>query len=166
MLTIALLSMPCGGECRTDTERFGRARESFLRGSMTLNRGAPSHDAFSNPFDALEPQGLQRALLSQHGRTQTATGTRYYIMSAKLTPERRAARRHWALDTTMNEDRRRNRTGHGPENPALMRRTAPNIVRNAPGKDAMRGEPKRAGRDNRLPIDMIRAADSHRQNPA
>ena len=347
MLMIALLSMLCGGECCTDMERFGRAKESFLRGFMTLRHGVPSHDAFSNLFNALEPRGLQRVLLrlvrgwakrlegdvvaidgkalrrsfasatarsplhlvqafstearlmlgqvrveaksneiaalpalldmlalkgrlvtadamhtqrttaamvtarggdyvlalkgnqgtlfedvklflddpaqagkllscrdvdGAHGRvetrvasvahdiawlqdrhdwpglaavgkvtatretrTETATETRYYIMSAKLTPERvqHAVRSHWAienslhwvLDTTMNEDRQRNRTGHGPENLALMRRMALNIARNEPGKDAMRGKLKRAGWDNRFLIKMIRAAANHHQAP-
>ena len=85
-------------------------------------------------------------------------------MCAKLTPERlqHAGRSHWALDTTMNEDRQRNRTGRGPENLTLMRRMAPNIARNEPGKDAMRGKLKRTGWDNRFPIDMIRAAANRR----
>ena len=97
-------------------------------------------------------------------------------MSAKLTPERfqHAARSHWAienslhwvLDTTMNEDRQRNRTEHGPENLALMRRMALNIARNEPGKDAMRGKLKRAGWDNRFLIKMGRAAANHRQTTA
>lgn len=347
MPMIALLSMLCGGEGCTDMERFGRAKESFLRGFMMLKHGVPIHDAFSNLFNALEPQGLQRVLLrlvrdwakrlkgdgvaidgkalrrsfaaataqsplhlvhalstearlmlgqvrvearsneiaalpmlldmlalegrlvtadamhtqrttaatvtarggdyvlalkgnqgtlfedvklslddpalagklsshrnvdGAHGRvetrvasvahdiawlqdrhdwpglaavgkvtatretrTETATQTRYYVMSAQLTLERfqHAMRSHWAienslhwaLDTTMNEDRQRNRTGHGPENLALMRRMALNIARNAPGKDAMRGKLKRAGWDNRFLIDMIRAADNHHKSP-
>ena len=57
MLMIALLSMLCGGEGCTDMERFGRAKESFLRDFMTLQHGVPSHDAFSNLFNALEPKG-------------------------------------------------------------------------------------------------------------
>ena len=340
MLMIALLSVLCGGEGCTDMERFGRAKESFLRGFMTLKHGVPSHDAFSNLFNALEPKGLQRVLLrfvrdwaerlegdivaidgkalrrsfadaaarsplhlvqafatgtrlmlgqvrvkaksneitalpalldmlalkgrivtadamhtqratattitarggdyvlalkanqetlfedvklylddpaqtdpgmsrkdvnGDHGRietriasvahdiawlqdrhdwpglaaigkvtatretrTGTTTETRYYIMSAKLTPERfqHAVRSHWAienslhwvLDATMNEDQQRNRTGHGPENLALMRRMALNIARWEPGKDAMRGKLKRAGWDNRFLLNMIRAA--------
>ena len=85
------------------------------------------------------------------------TETRYYVMSANLSPERRHAVRshwaienslHWVLDVTMNEDRQRNRTGHGPENLALLRRLALNVARMEPGKDAMRGKLKRAGWDN------------------
>jgi len=44
-------------------ERFGRAREPFPRRFMTLSHGIASHDAFSDPFNALDPAGLQRVLL-------------------------------------------------------------------------------------------------------
>ena len=63
MLMIALLSTLCGGEGCADMERFGRAKELFLRRFMVLEHGIPSHDAFSDLFNALDPGGLQRVLL-------------------------------------------------------------------------------------------------------
>ena len=63
MLMIGLLSALCGGEGCADMERFGRAKEGFLRGFMRLAHGVPSHDAFTNLFNALDPGGLQRAML-------------------------------------------------------------------------------------------------------
>ena len=63
MLLIALLSVLCGGEGCADMERFGRAKEPFLRRFMTLAHGIPSHDAFSDLFNALAPDGLQKVLL-------------------------------------------------------------------------------------------------------
>ena len=347
MLMIGLLSALCGGEGCADMERFGRAKEGFLRGFMRLAHGVPSHDAFTNLFNALDPGGLQRAMLrlaegwaaglgsevvaidgkalrrsfaaaasrsplhlvqafasearlvlgqvrvedksneiaavptllemlalkgrvvtadamhtqrqtaravtaaggdyvlalkgnqgalhedvklylddpaqdenclshqdvdGSHGRIETRTAsvahdidwlqgrhrwpglaaigkvvamretkagttteTRYYIMSAKLSPQRfqHAVRSHWAienslhwvLDVTMNEDRQRNRTGHGPENLALLRRLALNVARIEPGKDAMRGKLKRAGWDNNFLLNMIRATKPHKPTP-
>ena len=101
----------------------------------------------------------------------TTTGIRRHIMSAKLSPQRfrhavRSRRAignppHRVSDVTMNGDRQRNRSGHGPENPALPRRPALNVARTEPEKDAMRGKPERAGwGDNFLP-NMIRAAKPH-----
>ena len=52
---IALLSVLCGGEGCADMERFGRAKEPFLRRFMVLAHGIPSHDAFSDLFNALDP---------------------------------------------------------------------------------------------------------------
>ncbi len=63
MLTIALLSVLCGGEGCADMERFGRAKKGFLRRFLMLKHGIPSHDAFSDPFNALDPGGLQNVLL-------------------------------------------------------------------------------------------------------
>lgn len=347
MLMIGLLSALCGGEGCADMERFGRAKEGFLRSFMRLEHGIPSHDAFTGLFNALDPGGLQRAMLrlaegwaagltgevvaidgkalrrsfadaasrsplhlvqafasearlvlgqvrvedksneiaavpallemlalkgrivtadamhtqrrtaqavteaggdyvlalkgnqgalyedvklylddpaqdgnrprhqdvdGGHGRIETRTAsvahdvdwlqerhrwpglaaigkvvsmretragttteTRYYVMSAKLSPQRflRAVRSHWAienslhwvLDVTMNEDRQRNRTGHGPENLALLRRLALNVARMEPGKDAMRGKLKRAGWDNNFLLNMIRATKPHKPTP-
>ena len=44
-------------------ERYGRAKEGFLRRFMGLKHGIPSHDAFSDLFNALDPGGLQGVLL-------------------------------------------------------------------------------------------------------
>ena len=63
MLMIALLSTLCGGEGCADMERFGWAKEGFLRRFMVLKHGIPSHDAFSDLFNALDPGGLQTMLL-------------------------------------------------------------------------------------------------------
>ena len=58
-----LLSVLCGGEGCADMERFGRAKETFLRRFMTLAHGIPGHDAFSDLFNALDPDGLRKVLL-------------------------------------------------------------------------------------------------------
>ncbi len=86
-------------------------------------------------------------------------------MSATLSPERfqHTVRAHWAienclhwvLDVTMNEDRQRNRKGHGPENLAMLRRLALNIARREPTRDAMRGKLKRAAWNDDFLLTMI-----------
>ncbi len=98
----------------------------------------------------------------------STTETRYYIMSAPLSPERfqHAVRAHWAienslhwvLDVIMNEDAQRNRKDNGPENLALMRRLALNIAQREPSKGAVRGKIKRAAWNDDFLLNMIRAA--------
>ncbi len=100
----------------------------------------------------------------------TAAGTRYFIMSGTLSPERlltavRAHWRienslHWVLDVAMNEDGQRNRTGSGPENLAMMRRMALNLVRSAEERKgvSMRGRMKMAGWDHDVLLELVRAA--------
>jgi len=60
MLPIGLLSTLCGGEGCAD---MGRGSVGPGSRFMTLSHGIASHDAFSDPFNALDPAGLQRVLL-------------------------------------------------------------------------------------------------------
>ncbi len=63
MLMIWLLSTLCGGEGCTDMALFGRIKEPFLRTFMGLEHGIPSHDAFSDLFNALDPATFQKAMM-------------------------------------------------------------------------------------------------------
>ena len=81
--------------------------------------------------------------------------TRYYLSSARLTPEAfaRAVRSHWAienslhwvLDVTFDEDRARNRTDNGPENLAILRRLTLNLLRTARPNLPISRKRKRSG---------------------
>jgi predicted transposase YbfD/YdcC len=62
MLMIALLSVLCGGEGCHDMSLFGRSKERFLRRFMALEHGIPSHDAFSDLFNALDPKSFQQVM--------------------------------------------------------------------------------------------------------
>ncbi len=78
---------------------------------------------------------------------KTTTETAYYLLSAALTPERFGEivrshwgienRLHWCLDVAMNEDRMRNRTGHGPKNLAVLRHMALNSLRKETSKGSL-----------------------------
>ena len=52
---------------------------------------------------------------------------------------------HWVLDVVMDEDHARNRRDHGPENLALIRRFALNLLRANPDNGSVRLKIKRAG---------------------
>lgn len=85
----------------------------------------------------------------------TTTATRYYLCSARLTPEAfaRAVRAHWAienslhwvLDMTFDEDRARNRKDNGPENLSILRKLTLNLLRKARPKLPVSRKRKRAG---------------------
>ena len=99
------------------------------------------------------PPTVGKVTATREIKGERSTETRYFIPVERLGPERflKTVRSHWAvenslhwvLDVTMGEDRQRNRTASGPENLALMRRLATDVARVAPGKDAMRGKPRR-----------------------
>jgi hypothetical protein len=57
-------------------------------------------------------------------------------------------RLHWRLDVVMNEDQDRSRLGNGPNNLAVLRHMALNVMQNDPTKGSLRGKFKRAGWDD------------------
>jgi hypothetical protein len=54
------------------------------------------------------------------------------------------SRLHWCLDVTMNEDRARNRMDNGPQNLAVLRHIALNLVRKESSKGSLRKKLRRA----------------------
>ncbi|MGH6946673.1 MAG: ISAs1 family transposase [Kiloniellales bacterium] len=87
-------------------------------------------------------------------RGKVTQETRYFISSARLTPERAAEAirghwgiesLHWVLDVIFKEDQSRLRRGHGARNMALVRRLAFNLVRAGRGKRSIKSARKAAG---------------------
>jgi predicted transposase YbfD/YdcC len=101
---------------------------------------------------------------SRRGRGKTTE--RYMLLSRRLTARAALAvardhwhvenRLHWRLDVVFAEDLARNRKDNGPENIALMRRIALNIVEAWPDqKTPLSAKIKRAGWDDAYLLDMI-----------
>ena len=96
---------------------------------------------------------MVEATTEREGRSNTVR--RYYLSSAMLraTQFADAVRahwrienaQHWVLDTTFDEDRARNRRDHGPENLAILRRLALNVLRSARPDISIRRKRKRSG---------------------
>jgi predicted transposase YbfD/YdcC len=62
---------------------------------------------------------------------------------------------HWVLDVVFDEDGARNRKDHGPENLALLRKLALNILRSHPDKASLRRKVKRAGWDDAFLLSLF-----------
>jgi predicted transposase YbfD/YdcC len=99
------------------------------------------------------------------GRADKPVVVRYYLLS-KYMPASRVLqivrshwgienRLHWVLDVVFNEDRGRARKDNGPENFAILRRFAINIVRAHPENTSMRQKVKRAGWDDAFLLDVL-----------
>jgi predicted transposase YbfD/YdcC len=70
-------------------------------------------------------------------------------------------RLHWRLDVVMNEDQQRARLGHGPNNLAVLRHMALNVIQKETSKGSLRGKLKRAAWDEsylRTLLALFRAA--------
>jgi len=129
-------------------------------GRIETRRHWTSHSADWLFGDRTEPGAPAMPGLATLARVETTRddGTpvnRYYLSSARLTPERfaRAVRSHWTienslhwvLDVTFDEDRARNRKDNGPENLAILRRLSLNMLRTARPKLPISRKRKRAG---------------------
>lgn len=90
---------------------------------------------------------------------KTTTETAYYLLSTELSAERfnEVVRSHWGvenqlhwrLDVVMNEDQDRTRLGNGPQNLAVLRHMALNVMQKDTSKGSLRGKFMRAGWDER-----------------
>ena len=102
---------------------------------------------------------------SRETPTKTTTETAYYLLSAAITPERFGEvvrshwaienRLHWCLDVTFNEDQSRSRLDHAPQNLAVLRHMALNVIRKDTTKDSNRGKLKRASWDERHLLKLL-----------
>ncbi|MBY5407111.1 ISAs1 family transposase [Rhizobium leguminosarum] len=86
------------------------------------------------------------------------TERRYYLSSAKLDPGTFAAavrahwgienRLHWVLDVVFHDDLARLRTGFGPQNMAVVKHMAINLVRSANDRHSLKVRRKKANLNN------------------
>ncbi len=89
---------------------------------------------------------------------KAARSRRFYVTSRSITAAEAAAAirghwaietsLHWVLDVTFNEDKARNRTGHGPANMAVVRHLAFNLLRIIDDRRSIKLRRKRAARNN------------------
>ncbi len=98
-------------------------------------------------------------------KNKTTSETAYYLFSAPLSPERGNEvvrshwgienRLHWRLDVTMNEDQDRTRLDNGPQNLAVLRHMALNVMQKDKSKNSLRGKFMRAGWDDRYMAQLL-----------
>jgi predicted transposase YbfD/YdcC len=104
---------------------------------------------------------LQRRIEGKHERPIV----RYFLLSKVCSPARVLAitrshwgienQLHWVLDVVFDEDRARNRKDNGPENLALLRKLALNMLRTHPDKASIRRKIKRAGWDDTFLLSLL-----------
>lgn len=105
------------------------------------------------PMPGLAMIGKVEAAFERDGRTTTFR--RFYMSSVAMSAETFAATArahwrienclHWVLDVGFDEDRARNRKDRGPENLAILRKLALNVLRKARPDISIRRKRKRSG---------------------
>lgn len=155
----------------------------FARGgqrSTALRREASTHDrsetrratvirdasfAAVNNFPGVAALARVTARRRRHGQRAEKPAVRYYLLSKYIPAKRLLAtvrshwgienRLHWVLDVVLSEDANRSRKDNAPENLAILRRLALNIVRCHPDRISLRQKIKRAGWDDAFLRDIL-----------
>ena len=104
-------------------------------------------------FPGLAMIGMVESQTERNGQVEPAR--RYYLCSRKLSAKTFAEvvrahwgvenRLHWTLDVIFDEDQCRLRTGHGPENMAIVRHMALNMLQAPKSKTSLKVRRKKAG---------------------
>ena len=66
-----------------DIEEFGKAKEEWFRTFLDLPNGIPSHDTFGRVFARLDPEQLQRCLVSWSAALRQASGGKLVALDGK-----------------------------------------------------------------------------------
>ena len=121
-------------------------------GWLRADRAAPGEPR----FPGLKAIAQVEAKVECAGKTTVAR--RYYLCSAALDAQTFARavrdhwgvenRLHWVLDVVFHDDLARLRTGHGPENMAVVKHMALNLLNATARTDSLKTRRKRAGWDD------------------
>lgn len=121
--------------------------------------------AAANRFPGIAALARVTSRRRLHGSRAERPFVRYYLLS-KYIPAKKLLRivrghwaienqLHWVLDVVFDEDRNRARKDHAPENLAILRRLALNVIRTHPAPTSLRQKIKRAGWDNSFLLDVL-----------
>jgi len=121
--------------------------------------------AAANAFPGLVALARVTSRRRLHGGRAERPFVRYYLLS-KYVPAKKLLRivrghwaienqLHWVLDVVFNEDGNRARKDHAPENLAILRRLALNVIRSHPAPTSMRQKIKRAGWNDSFLLDVL-----------
>ncbi len=147
-------------------------------GRIEVRRHAVCHDVdwlFSDRRYADEPSFPHLATIAmveteveRNGRTER--DKRYYLSSADLDAKTfaRAVRAHWGienrlhwiLDVVFHDDLARLRSGHGPENMAVVKHMAMNLVRNPKDRHSLKVRRKLANLNHQYLESLVRQTNA------
>lgn len=136
-----------------DHGRIEERRHSVCHNTQWLFSDRPYPD--EPHFPHLAMIAMVENHVEREGRKSTER--RYYLSSVKLDAQAFAAavrahwgienRLHWVLDVVFHDDLTRLRTGSGPQNMAVVKHIAMNLVRNPNDKHSLKVRRKRANLD-------------------
>lgn len=142
-------------------EHSSHDRQETRRATVIRNTSlAALHD-----FPGIAAIGRVTSHRRARGQPADAPLVRYYVLSKYMAPKKllQITRSHWGIETKLHwvldmhfaEDRNRARKDNAPENLALMRRLALNILQASPNPASIRRKIKRAGWDDGFLLELF-----------
>src|SRR5262245_63901214 len=83
ILVIALCAVICGADSFEEVERFGKAKQGWLRRFLALPNGIPSHDTFNRVFAAVDPRKFAECVASWLAAVCEVTGLLHVAVDGK-----------------------------------------------------------------------------------
>jgi predicted transposase YbfD/YdcC len=121
--------------------------------------------AAANKFPGIAALGRITSRRRAKGARAEPVTVHYYLLSKYMSAKRllHTARSHWGienhlhwrLDVVLNEDQSRVRKDNAPENFAILRRLALNLLQSHPERISMRQKVKRAGWDDAFLLNIL-----------
>lgn len=153
---------------RSGKRSAARQREPSSHDRQETRRATVIRDsslAAANLFPGVVALGRITSRRKLKGKPADKPVVRYFLLSKSMSAKRLLQvvrshwgienRMHWLLDVLFDEDASRARKDHGPENLAILRRFALNIIRSHPARLSMRQKVKRAGWDDAFLLDLL-----------
>ena len=127
-----------------DAHRHGRSQDRLAAGGSSLAWSGRNRQGGANQGNHRQDHQRDSLLPAQQrivGRTP------HWGVENRL---------HWRLDVVMNEDQDRTRLGSGPQNLAVLRHMALNVMQKDTSKGSLRGKFRRAAWNDKLPRPVAR----------
>lgn len=153
---------------RAGTRSVAQRREPATHDRQETRRAAVIRDtsiAAAKLFPGVAALGRITSRRRLEGRPAEKPVVRYFLLSQYMSANRLLRvvrshwgienRMHWLLDVLFDEDASRARKDHGPENLAILRRLALNLIRSHPARISMRQKVKRAAWDDTFLLDLL-----------
>jgi predicted transposase YbfD/YdcC len=153
---------------RSGKRSVAQQREPFTHDRQETRRATVIRDtsiAAAKLFPGVTALGRVTSRRRLKGKRAEKPLVRYFLLSKYMSASRLLHvvrshwsienRMHWLLDVLFDEDASRARKDHGPENLAVLRRLALNIIRSHPARISMRQKVKRAGWDDAFLLDLL-----------
>lgn len=153
---------------RSGARRTATRREGATHGRCEMRRATIMRNtslAAVHGFPGAVAVGRITSRRRQHGQRAEPPLVRHYLLSKSMSAARLLQitrshwtienQLHWVLDVHFDEDGTRARKDNAPENLAILRRLALNILRSLPDRISIRRKIKRAGWDDAFLMAML-----------